>query len=120
MEKLINREKGKTICIVSSCDIQATEYGICEGHRVLLDDSDLKTIICMNCDSIARIVEPSYVGMNGAFWRDNKRKKYIFCEVCRSCGATRDEETWSTYNKEKEKRFGDKGISESGKITPIV
>ena len=100
MEKLINREKGKTVCILPSCDIQVGEYGyVCNGHRELLDDNTLKTVVCINCWSIARIVEPSYVGVNGAFWKKNKRNKYVYSGVCRNCGATREEEVYSTYYK---------------------
>lgn len=98
MEKILNTEKGKTVCIIPPCDALVGEYGlICEGHRVLLEDKDLKVIICDNCGSIARIVEPQYSGNTGQFWKRNLRKKYVFCEICRNCGATREEEVYSTY-----------------------
>ena len=98
MEKILDKDKGKLICIVPTCTAVVGEYGfVCEGHRVLLEDNDLKVILCENCGSIARIVEPQYVGSTANFWKRNRGKKYVFCEVCRNCGATRDEEVYSTY-----------------------
>jgi len=100
MNNILDKRKGESICIIPSCDIEVAEYGyICEGHRSLAADDELKTIICNNCGSVARIVEPNYEqGEYRFFWRANRRNKYIFCEVCRNCGATREEEVYSTYS----------------------
>jgi hypothetical protein len=98
MDKILNKAKGSSICILPACDCEVAEYGfVCEGHRNLLEDNELKVVVCDNCGSIARIVTPSYVGSMGRFWKQHIKKKYVFCVVCRNCGATKEEEIYSTY-----------------------
>jgi len=99
MNKLLNKEKGVSVCILPECDKDVSEYGyLCSRHIRLAGAEKVKIVVCDNCGSPARYVVPTYNGFEGNYWRDRKRKKYVFCQVCRGCGSTKDEEIYSTYD----------------------